>query len=96
MIAALIGVLVIVVLIAIFIGKNLNNSCAIWFFRSFPETNVVVVIFIAFAAGIITSLLLLLIGKLMTKAKAISEEKKAEVKTIKNQKNQNLNQLHQK
>ena len=63
MIVSLILILVIVIFIALFIGKNLGNSCPVWFFKSFEDKNVAVIIFIAFAAGIVFSLVCMLIGK---------------------------------
>ena len=86
MIASLIGILLIIICIAIFVGKNLSNSCAIWFFKDFGETNIIIIIFIAFAAGIVTSLLFMLIGKLMAKAKKISNEPKKDSVKKENQK----------
>lgn len=69
MIFSLICLLAFVILIAVFIGKNLGNSCSIWFFKDFGQTNIVVIIFIAFAAGIITSLLLFFIGRCLKQVK---------------------------
>ena len=63
MIAALIIILLIIIFLAFFIGKNLTNVCTLWLFRTYTDKSVVVVIFIAFAAGIIFSLLCYLIAK---------------------------------
>ena len=63
MIAALIIILLIILFLAFFIGKNLSNVCTLWLFRTYTDKSVVVVIFIAFAAGIIFSLLCYLIAK---------------------------------
>ena len=63
MIAALIIILLIILFLAFFIGKNLTNVCTLWLFRTYTDKSVVVVIFIAFAAGIIFSLLCYLIAK---------------------------------
>ena len=63
MIAALIVILLIILFLAFFIGKNLSNVCTLWLFKTYTDKSVVVVIFIAFAAGIIFSLLCYLIAK---------------------------------
>ena len=63
MIAALIIILLIILFLAFFIGKNLTNVCTLWLFKTYTDKSVVVVIFIAFAAGIIFSLLCYLIAK---------------------------------
>lgn len=65
MIAALIIILLIILFLAFFIGKNLTNVCTLWLFKTYTDKSVVVVIFIAFAAGIIFSLLCYLIAKLV-------------------------------
>lgn len=90
MIAALIAILILVILMAIFIGKNLGNSCSIWFFKDFGQTNIVIIVFIAFAAGIIISLLLFLIGKGLKTARKRQENPKnssKDLKSIKKMKN---------
>ena len=63
MILALIIILLIILFLAFFIGKNLTNVCTIWLFQTYTDKSVVVVIFIAFAAGIVFSLLCYLIAK---------------------------------
>ena len=63
MIAALIVILLIILFLAFFIGKNLTNVCTLWLFKTYTDKSVVVVIFVAFAAGIIFSLLCYLIAK---------------------------------
>ena len=63
MLAALIIILLIILFLAFFIGKNLTNVCTLWLFKTYTDKSVVVVIFIAFAAGIIFSLLCYLIAK---------------------------------
>ena len=65
MIAALIIILLIIFFLAFFIGKNLTNVCTLWLFKTYTDKSVVVVIFIAFAAGIIFSLLCYLVAKLI-------------------------------
>ena len=63
MIAALIIILLIILFLAFFIGKNLSNVCTLWLFKTYTDKSIVVVIFVAFAAGIIFSLLCYLIAK---------------------------------
>ena len=65
MIAALIIILLILIFLAFFIGKNLTNVCTLWLFKTYTDKSIVVVIFIAFAAGIIFSLLCYLVAKLI-------------------------------
>lgn len=65
MIAALIIILLVLIFLAFFIGKNLTNVCTLWLFKTYTDKSVVVVIFIAFAAGIIFSLLCYLVAKLI-------------------------------
>ena len=63
MIAALIIILLIILFLAFFIGKNLSNVCTLWLFKTYTDKSIGVVIFIAFAAGIIFSILCYLIAK---------------------------------
>ena len=63
MIAALIIILLIILFLAFFVGKNLVNVCTLWLFKTYTDVSVTVVVFIAFAAGIIFSLLCYLIVK---------------------------------
>ena len=63
MILALIIILLIILFLAFFIGKNLTNVCTLWLFKTYTDKSVVVVIFIAFAAGIVFSLLCYLFAK---------------------------------
>ena len=65
MIAALIIILLVLIFLAFFIGKNLTNVCTLWLFKTYTDLSVLVVIFIAFAAGIVFSLLCYLIAKLI-------------------------------
>jgi len=65
MIAALIFILLIIIFLAFFVGKNLTNVCTLWLFKTFDGLSVTVVVFIAFAAGIIFSLLCYLVAKLI-------------------------------
>ena len=51
MIAALIIILLIILFLAFFIGKNLTNVCTLWLFKTYTDKSVVVVIFIADIIG---------------------------------------------
>ena len=65
MIAALIIILLIILFLAFFVRKNLTNICTLWFFKTYTDLSVTVVVFIAFAAGIVFSLLCYLVAKLI-------------------------------
>lgn len=65
MIFALILILLIFIFLAFFVGKNLSNICTFWFFKTYTDLSVTVIVFIAFAAGIIFSLLCYLVAKLI-------------------------------
>lgn len=64
MIFMLVLFLLIVVFMAFFIGKNLQNDCVLWFFKTFENIPSSVLVLIAFAAGIVFCLLIMLIFKL--------------------------------
>jgi len=76
MIFGLICILALVVILAFFIGKNLDNTTAIWFFKNFENKNVIIIVFIAFAAGIIFSLICFMIGKIIKEGQAVEPQKK--------------------
>lgn len=65
MIAALIVILLIILFLAFFVGKNLTNVCTLWLFKTYTDLSVTVIVFIAFAAGIVFSLLCYLVAKLI-------------------------------
>jgi uncharacterized integral membrane protein len=65
MVLALILILLIFIFLAFFVGKNLTNICTFWFFKTYTDLSVTVIVFIAFAAGIIFSLLCYLVAKLV-------------------------------
>ncbi len=65
MVLALILILLIFIFLAFFVGKNLSNICTFWFFKTYTDLSVTVIVFIAFAAGIIFSLLCYLVAKLI-------------------------------
>ena len=65
MIAVLIIILLIILFLAFFVGKNLSNICTFWFFKTYTDLSVTVIVFIAFAAGIVFSLLCYMVAKLI-------------------------------
>lgn len=79
MIAALLILIVIVVFLAFLIGFNITNTCTIWFFKTYENVPVVTLVFIAFAAGVVMALLVVLFAKLKNSAKNETPvQKKAE------------------
>ena len=52
----LIAVLVLVVLVAVFTGFNLENKCTIWFFHSFTDIPVFASLLVSFLVGVIVTL----------------------------------------
>lgn len=64
MVLTLIVFLAIVIFMAVFIGKNLQNVCSLWLFKSFENVPSAVLVLIAFAAGIVFCILLIIIFKL--------------------------------
>lgn len=78
MVVTLIIFLAIIVFLAFFVGKNLLNVCTIWFFKNYVDISVAMLVFIAFGAGIVFSLLLLFFSK-MKKAFAKDEEEDVKI-----------------
>ena len=64
MVITLIVFLAIVIFMAVFIGKNLQNVCSLWLFKSFENVPSTVLVLFAFAAGIVFCILLIIIFKL--------------------------------
>ena len=52
----LIAVLVLVVLVAVCTGFNLENTCTIWFFRNFDNIPVFAALLVSFLAGVVVTL----------------------------------------
>jgi len=69
MIATLIFLILIVIFLAFFIGFNIQNNCNLWFFTNYTDVPVVLLIFIAFAAGVAIALLIVLFAKLRSPSK---------------------------
>jgi len=72
MVVTLIALILLVVFLAFFVGKNLSNVCTFWFFKTFEQLPVAILVFIAFAAGILVALLFFFVCKL----KAPSEKER--------------------
>lgn len=70
MIFTLVVLLLVIVFFAFFIGMNLSNICqSFWFFKTYTNIPVAVLVLIAFAAGIVVSILFFLVAKLKASAK---------------------------
>lgn len=74
MISALIFIILIIIFIALFIGKNIGNLCNLWLFHTFENQQVSIMILIAFAAGIIFALISILLVKLAKSMKSEQDE----------------------
>ena len=87
MVFALILILLIFIFLAFFVGKNLSNICTFWFFKTYTDLSVTVIVFIAFAAGIIFSLLCYLVAKLIrsTHENEVADARKLGLKDQKKQ-----------
>ena len=75
MIFALILFLAFVVFLAFFVGLNIGNTCTFWFFKTYTEIPVAVLVLIAFGAGIIVAILFMLIAKLRGPSQAEIEKR---------------------
>lgn len=75
MIALLVIFLIFIVLLAFFIGNNLSNVCTFWFFHTYTDMPVLVLVFFSFAAGIIISILFIIIGKILKMNREAKTEK---------------------
>lgn len=64
MIVTLVILLILIVFLAFFIGMNLQNVCTFWIFKTFTDLPVAVLALIAFAAGIMASILIYCVAKL--------------------------------
>lgn len=64
MIFTLILILAVVIFLAFFVGKNLSNLCTLWIFKTFTNLPVAMLVLISFGAGIIFSILFMMIYKL--------------------------------
>ena len=80
MIFTLIVFIILVVFLAFFFGRNLSNLCTFWFFKTYTDLPIAVLVLIAFGVGIVFSLLLVVFVKLRSSSKNKSEKKSDEVK----------------
>ena len=94
MVITLIVFLAIVIFMAVFIGKNLQNVCSLWIFKSFENVPSAVLVLIAFAAGIVFCILLIIIYKL--KKSFADEEPKKSSAQIKREKQQKKSEIQEK
>lgn len=96
MVFLLVLFLLVVIFLACFIGFNLSYTCTLWLFKTYENVHVAILVLIAFGAGIVFSLLLMLISKLkssMTNS-AVESEVKKRVKSEKREKTeQKLNKF---
>ena len=90
MIALLIIFLIFIVLLAFFIGNNLSNVCTFWFFHTYTDMPVLVLVFFSFAAGIIISILFMIIGKILKMNKDAKTEKMEESDSKENKKSEKI------
>lgn len=72
MVILLVLVLAITVFMAFFIGKNLDFTCSLWLFKTFENRPVSMVVLWSFAAGIIFTVLCILIFKFVKALKSDS------------------------
>ncbi len=72
----LIGILGFAVVVAVLTGKNLENTCSIWFFRNFSGIPVFAAIMSSFILGVFTSMLCMFVGRAKKRAKAASKAEK--------------------
>lgn len=94
MVITLIVFLAIVIFMAVFIGKNLQNVCSLWIFKSFENVPSAVLVLIAFAAGIVFCILLIIIYKL--KKSFADEEPEKSSAQIKREKQQKKSEIQEK
>lgn len=90
MIALLVIFLIFIVLLAFFIGNNLSNVCTFWFFHTYTDMPVLVLVFFSFAAGIIISILFMIIGKILKMNKDAKTEKMEESDSKENKKSEKI------
>lgn len=85
MVGALIVFLVVLAILAIFIGKNVHNTCSIWLFHQFNDISSVSVILFAFAVGILFSMFCFFISFLIRKDRKNLAGKKIEKAPVKSE-----------
>lgn len=75
MVFGLILILAVIVVLAFFVGKNIPNLCTIWFFKTYEQIPVAILVFAAFAAGIVFSIIVISFIKLNASPKKEKKEK---------------------
>lgn len=78
MVFSLILILLIIIFIALFVGFNLSNTCTLWLFKTFENLPVSVLVFVAFAAGIVVAILFLSVAKIKRSSKSADKEKEVD------------------
>lgn len=73
----MIGILLLVVLVAVLTGFNIENTCTIWFFHNFSNIPVFAALLGAFLAGVIVTIPFTIM-KSSRKSKKDSRDKKKE------------------
>lgn len=81
MVGTLIVFLLIIIFLAFFVGKNLLNICTIWFFKTYVDIPVAMLVFISFGAGIVFSLVLLLVAKIRKNSTKAEDEADSDKKS---------------
>lgn len=79
MVITLLFILILVVFLAFFVGNNLSNLCTFWFLKTYTDLPVTILVFFAFGAGIVLSLLCVLFAKLRKSKDDAVEEKHAKL-----------------
>lgn len=64
MVFGLIVIIFLIVFVAFFIGKNIGHECTLWIFKTFENLPVSTLVLSAFAAGIVFTLICLLLIKI--------------------------------
>ena len=75
MVLGLLVIIFVVVLLAFFFGLNLSNICTIWFFKTFTDVPVSMLVLVAFAAGIVFAFICVLISKFRSSPKIPEKSK---------------------
>lgn len=77
MVFSLIVILLLVIFLALFIGKNLTYVCTFWLIKTYTDLPVAVLALIAFGCGVVVSLLIFLmtiLKKAAAKDKVVGKE----------------------
>lgn len=97
MIAFLILFLIFVIFLAFFIGHNIGNACAFWLFKDYASMSVLILVFGAFACGIIFSIIVMIVGKyLKSKPEPVVIKQKEEKPKKESRKERKIRKLEEK